>query len=62
MEIMDVVMEQLNAAEIAVILDNHVSDSGWCCSYTDGNGLWYTNNYTAQNWFDDWTGIVDRLA
>ena len=60
MEIMDVVMEQLNAAEFAVILDNHVSDSGWCCSTTDGNGLWYTANYSAQSWVNDWVGIAAR--
>ena len=36
------VLEALDAQNIAVILDNHVSKAQWCCNYTDGNGWWDT--------------------
>ena len=35
-----------------VILNNHISDAKWCCSETDGNGMWYNPDYPAEKWFD----------
>lgn len=45
-----------------VILDNHMSDANWCCNIDDGNGLWYTNNWPEQYFFDAWKGMVTRFA
>jgi len=45
-----------------VILDNHMSDADWCCSYTDGNGLWYTANYSEAQWISIWQQVVQRYA
>jgi len=45
MEIFDKTVESLTNAGVAVILNNHMSDAGWCCSDTDGNGLWHNANY-----------------
>lgn len=50
MEIFDKTVESLTDAGVAVILNNHMSDAGWCCSTTDGNGLWHNNNYSADQW------------
>ena len=41
MEIFDRTVESLTNAGVAVILNNHMSDAGWCCSETDSNGLWH---------------------
>ena len=44
-----------------VIIDNHVSDANWCCSVDDGNGLWYTNNWPEDKFFDAWKGMAARF-
>ena len=49
-----------NKYRIMIILDNHVSQAGWCCSNNDGNGLWYTNQYSTSDWIRLWKVIVTR--
>src|SRR5271163_5369036 len=60
MEVMDAVIHALAEAHIMVILDNHVSLADWCCSETDGNGLWYNAEYPETKWLADWQTIVRR--
>ncbi|HEY1576908.1 MAG TPA: cellulase family glycosylhydrolase [Terracidiphilus sp.] len=60
MEIMDAVIAALARAHIMVILDNHVSRADWCCSETDGNGLWYNTDYPESHWLADWKAIAHR--
>ncbi len=60
MEIMDAVISELARAHIMVILDNHVSPADWCCSETDGNGLWYNAEYPESKWLADWQTIARR--
>ncbi|MBS1805007.1 MAG: cellulase family glycosylhydrolase [Acidobacteria bacterium] len=60
MEIMDAVVSALANAHIMVILDNHVSRADWCCSETDGNGLWYNADYPEDHWLADWKTIAHR--
>jgi endoglucanase len=60
MEIMDAVIAALASAHIMVILDNHVSRADWCCSDTDGNGLWYNTDYPEDHWLADWKAIARR--
>jgi endoglucanase len=60
MEVMDAVIAALAQAHITVILDNHVSRADWCCSDTDGNGLWYNRDYPETNWLADWKTIARR--
>jgi endoglucanase len=50
MEIFDRTVESLTNAGVAVILNNHISDAMWCCSLTDGNGMWYNPEYSAEDW------------
>lgn len=50
MEVFDKTVESLTNAGVAVILNNHISDAMWCCSSTDGNGLWHNKNYSAYDW------------
>ena len=37
-----------------MILDDHMSDADWCCSTTDGNGLWYNAAYPESSFIADW--------
>lgn len=45
MEVFDATIKALSDAGQMVILNNHVSDAGWCCHPDDGNGLWHNPNY-----------------
>jgi endoglucanase len=58
MEVMDAVIAELARAHLMVILDNHVSRADWCCSETDGNGLWYNAEYPEKQWIADWQSIA----
>ena len=60
MEVMDAVIGALAKAHIMVILDDHVSRADWCCSETDGNGLWYSTDYPEKVWLADWQTIARR--
>ena len=58
--IMDTVVNALTSAGIMVILDNHMSNAGWCCSTTDNNELWYNSSYPEANWITDWQALATR--
>lgn len=58
--VFDQVIQALTNAGIMVILDNHVSKAGWCCSTTDGNELWYTSDYPESSWIADWQTLAQR--
>lgn len=60
MEVLDAVVAALAHEGLVVILDNHTSSAGWCCSLTDGNTLWYTSAYPEASWLADWRAIVTR--
>ena len=60
MEILDKTVESLTQAGVAVILNNHISDAGWCCSYKDSNGLWHNKNYTSDQWVEAVAGLSER--
>ncbi len=58
--ILDQVIASLTNAGIMVILDNHMSNAGWCCSTTDNNALWYNSQYPQANWIADWQAMTKR--
>src|SRR5580658_4953388 len=58
--IFDSVVNALTSAGIMVILDNHMSNAGWCCSATDNNELWYNSSYPEANWIADWQTMATR--
>lgn len=62
MDVFDAVVAALARAGLLVVLDNHTSRADWCCSDSDGNGLWWTAAYPESSWLDDWRGIVARYA
>jgi endoglucanase len=41
-EVFDRVVDALGRYGLLVVLDNHVTRPGWCCSDSDGNGLWWS--------------------
>ena len=52
MEVFDATVEGLTNEELIVILNNHNSKAGWCCSEQDGEGLWYTHDYPEEMWIE----------
>jgi endoglucanase len=42
-----------------VILNNHISSAGWCCSEKDGEGLWWTDTYPENVWFQHLTLLAN---
>ncbi|MGH9599718.1 MAG: cellulase family glycosylhydrolase [Terracidiphilus sp.] len=60
--IYDQVVSALSNAGIMVILDNHMSNAGWCCSTSDHNELWYNSDYPQANWVADWKTMAQRYA
>jgi endoglucanase len=57
---LDAVVNSLSDQKVAVILDNHMSKADWCCSSSDGNGLWYTDQYSEQDWTTTLKILVER--
>ena len=39
-----------------------MSEAGWCCSLEDGNGLWYTDKYPEEMFFEHWAAMAERYA
>ena len=58
LEVFDTTVSALTNAGLMVILNNHNSKAGWCCSEQDGDGLWYTNQYSEQMWL----GALEKMA
>ncbi|EJD34572.1 glycosyl hydrolase family 5 protein/cellulase [Auricularia subglabra TFB-10046 SS5] len=61
------VIDALGARGVLVMLDNHNSRAGWCCSTSDGNGWWASaSGYNAANsqYFDvnNWLNGLRAMA
>lgn len=46
------VVASLGANNVMVILDNHISKPGWCCSNTDGNGFFGDKYFSPDRWLE----------
>jgi endoglucanase len=62
MEVFDATVAALTSAGLMVILNNHNSAAGWCCSEQDGEGLWYTHDYPEEMWLQALEKMVDRYV
>jgi len=60
MDVFDAVVQAITTSGVMVILNNHISEAGWCCSLDDGNGLWYTEGYPTAKWQSMWVSITNR--
>jgi len=60
MEVFDATVKSLTDHGLIVILNNHVSTAMWCCSYDDGEGLWYTDEYPVEMWEDCMVQLAAR--
>ena len=49
-QIFDRTVKSLTDNGLMVILNNHMSNAGWCCGEDDGNGMWYNPDYPESLW------------
>ena len=47
---------------LMVILNNHNSRAGWCCSEQDGEGLWWTAKYPQEMWLQALAAMAENYA
>lgn len=64
LEVFDRTVEALARQDIAIMLNDHSTNSVWCCSY-DTDGLWHFSGnsgkkQTEEQWIDDWKMMVER--
>ncbi|KAK7847958.1 hypothetical protein CFP56_005702 [Quercus suber] len=52
------VVSSLGANNVMVILDNHVSKPGWCCSNSDGNGFFGDKYFNPDLWIKGLTQMA----
>ncbi|KAJ9470659.1 Endoglucanase [Diplonema papillatum] len=60
LDVFDAVVKTLTRRGIMVILENRLSDAGYCCSNDNGNGLWYTESYPEDRWLSLWEDMMTR--
>ncbi|CAE7567712.1 unnamed protein product, partial [Symbiodinium necroappetens] len=60
LEIFDSTVQALTDAGLLVVLNNHVSKRGWCCDASDGEGLWYTEDFPESVWLDHLSFLAAR--
>ena len=60
MDALDAAVSALSDAGVGVLLDNHMSDAGWCCNLVDDNGLWYNERWPEEAWVEAWVKLAAR--
>jgi endoglucanase len=60
MRVYDACVEALTDAGLIVIPNCHTLDAGWCCSESDGNGLWFSDRWPAGRFLAAWQGMAAR--
>jgi len=52
------VVKSLGENDVMVILDNHVTVPGWCCSSMDGNGFFGDQYFDPELWIIGLTNMA----
>mmetsp|Transcript_55205 Transcript_55205/g.118692 ORF Transcript_55205/g.118692 Transcript_55205/m.118692 type:complete len:694 (+) Transcript_55205:37-2118(+) len=62
LEVFDRIVQAITDEGLLVVLNNHMSEAGWCCSGDDGNELWFTEEYSIEDWLDALTFMAERYS
>ncbi|CAJ1947463.1 unnamed protein product [Sphenostylis stenocarpa] len=49
-QVFDSVVRELGIQNVKVLLENHVSESKWCCNDDDENGFFHDRHFNPQEW------------
>jgi endoglucanase len=60
MQVYDACVKALTDEGLIVIPNCHLLSSGWCCTATDNNGLWFNDDWPAAKFFSGWQAIATR--
>eukprot|EP00931_Biecheleriopsis_adriatica_P090190 TRINITY_DN64217_c0_g1_i1.p1 TRINITY_DN64217_c0_g1~~TRINITY_DN64217_c0_g1_i1.p1 ORF type:complete len:621 (-),score=92.03 TRINITY_DN64217_c0_g1_i1:39-1901(-) len=60
LDVMDEVITALANEGVLVWLDNHMSDTDWCCDRADCNGFWFNTRWSEDDWVNAWRTIIRR--
>uniref|UniRef100_A0A7S2PC75 Glycoside hydrolase family 5 domain-containing protein n=1 Tax=Zooxanthella nutricula TaxID=1333877 RepID=A0A7S2PC75_9DINO len=60
MEVFDRCVDAITNQGLLVILNHHMFDAAWCCDTIDGNGLWFTDKYSTDDWLNGLTFLAER--
>ena len=52
MALFDMSIKSLTDAGLMVVLNNHNSAAGWCCSGSSEEGVWHTSKYPVATWLE----------
>jgi endoglucanase len=61
-QVYDACVRALTDEGLIVIPNCHMLDFGWCCSESDGNGLWFNDRWPAEKFIAAWRDIAARYA
>ncbi|CAK9064279.1 4-beta-glucanase E1) (Endocellulase E1) [Durusdinium trenchii] len=61
MEIFDQTVQALTDQGLMVILNNHISRSGWCCNVLQEEGFWYTERFPEEKWMESLLDMTRRF-
>uniref|UniRef100_A0A5B7AH14 Putative endoglucanase E1-like n=1 Tax=Davidia involucrata TaxID=16924 RepID=A0A5B7AH14_DAVIN len=57
----EMVIDDLGFHNVAVVLDNHISEPKWCCSNDDGNGFFGDENFDPNEWLQGLAIVANRF-
>ena len=60
LEVFDKTIDVITSSGIMVFLNNHTSKAQWCCSMTDGDGLWWNKQYPEEKYFECLEALAKR--
>ncbi|KAL2268040.1 hypothetical protein VTJ83DRAFT_2886 [Remersonia thermophila] len=60
LQVFDAVAAECAKQEIYILLDNHVSKAGWCCTPFDGNAWWGDVHFSVANWMRGLTFMAEH--
>lgn len=61
LQVLDSTVAELTRQGMAVILNNHTTNSVWCCGWTDANGFW-DSQQSLERWQNDWVMLARRYS
>uniref|UniRef100_A0A0D6R3H6 Ricin B lectin domain-containing protein n=1 Tax=Araucaria cunninghamii TaxID=56994 RepID=A0A0D6R3H6_ARACU len=61
LEVYKRVVSRLGSGNVMVILDNHISRPGWCCSNSDGNGFFGDKDFNPYVWINGLTTVASTF-
>lgn len=55
-------VDDMTAAGLYVITNQHLLYQGWCCETDDDNGFWYNDNWPSSTFTNVWLMVAARFA